>query len=190
MLRPGGRAVISDIVSDEEVPDHLKADPDLWSGCLSGVLTETGFLNAFEEAGFHGIELLTRQAEPWQTIEGIEFRSVTVAAYKGKQGPCEETNKAVVYLGPWKRVVDDDGHVLRRGVREAVCEKTYQILMREPYAGQFSAVLPRQEIPVEEAASFDCRRKEPRHPRETKGADYKVTEIGEEGACCGPDGCC
>ncbi len=44
VLRKGGRAVISDIVSDEEVPEQLQNDPELWSGCISGALTEEGFL--------------------------------------------------------------------------------------------------------------------------------------------------
>jgi len=46
VLRPGGRAVISDIVSDCEVPEALRRDPVLWSGCISGALTESGFLDA------------------------------------------------------------------------------------------------------------------------------------------------
>ena len=52
VLKKGGRAVISDIVSDEEVPEELQSDPELWSGCISGALTEEGFLAAFENAGF------------------------------------------------------------------------------------------------------------------------------------------
>ena len=43
-------------------------------------------------------------------INGIEFRSVTIVAYKGKQGPCLERNQAV-YRGPFKKVEDDDGHI-------------------------------------------------------------------------------
>src|SRR3712207_5380196 len=39
VLRVGGRAVISDIVADEAVPEHLQNDPTLWSGCISGALT-------------------------------------------------------------------------------------------------------------------------------------------------------
>ena len=86
VLRRGGRAVISDIVSDEEVPEHLQSDPELWSGCISGALRESRFLEAFEAAGFYGVSILERQHDPWRTVEGIEFRSVTVAAYKGKEG--------------------------------------------------------------------------------------------------------
>ena len=48
VLQKGGRAVISDIVSDEEVPEHLQNDPELWSGCISGALTEEGFLAGFQ----------------------------------------------------------------------------------------------------------------------------------------------
>src|SRR5437660_1542566 len=94
VLRRGGRAAISDIVADEDVPADLQADPELWSGCISGALREDAFLAAFEAAGFHGIRLAERRAEPWRIVRGIEFRSVTVVAYKGKQGPCLERNQA------------------------------------------------------------------------------------------------
>src|SRR5438093_4100303 len=110
VLKNGGRAVISDIVSDEEVPEALQNDPELWSGCISGALTEEGFLDAFTLAGFYGVRILKRDAAPWRTVEGIEFRSVTIEAFKGKQGPCFERNQAVVYKGPFKEVLDDDDH--------------------------------------------------------------------------------
>ncbi len=54
VLRDGGRAAISDIVSDEDVPEELQKDPTLWSGCLSGAFREDEFLKAFEAAGFYG----------------------------------------------------------------------------------------------------------------------------------------
>ncbi|HUG17831.1 MAG TPA: methyltransferase domain-containing protein, partial [Planctomycetaceae bacterium] len=111
VLKNGGRAAISDIVCDEEVPEHLQNDPNLWSGCISGAFREDEFVQAFEEAGFHGMTIVNRQTEPWQVVEGIEFRSITVLAWKGKQGPCLERNQAVVYKGPFKSVEDDDGHV-------------------------------------------------------------------------------
>src|SRR5438132_12163969 len=40
VLKKGGRAVICDIVSDEEVPAEMQSDPELWSSCISGALTE------------------------------------------------------------------------------------------------------------------------------------------------------
>ncbi len=115
VLKRGGRAVISDIVCDEDPTPTILNDPKLWSGCIAGAFREDVFLNMFEQAGFYGVEILARQAEPWQVIDGVEFRSVTVRAFKGKDGPCWERNQAVVYKGPWKAVQDDDGHTLYRG---------------------------------------------------------------------------
>ena len=117
VLKKGGRAVISDIVSDEEVPEEMQSDPELWSGCISGALTEERFLAAFENAGFYGIQILKRDAQPWRTVQGIEFRSVTIEAFKGKQGECLERNQAVIYRGPFKEVLDDDNHRMERGKR-------------------------------------------------------------------------
>ena len=188
VLRRGGRVVISDIVSDEEVPLEMQEDTELWSGCISGAFTEHGFLAAFEESGFYGIRILERERQPWRTVDGIEFRSVTVEAFKGKEGPCLERNQAVVYKGPFREVLDDDGHRLVRGQRHAVCDKTFRLYGQEPYREQFELVEPRVEIPLDEAAPFDCSRTPLRHPRESKGEEYHATS--EPVPCCEPGDCC
>jgi len=189
VLKRGGRVAISDIVSDESVPEHLAKDADLWSGCVSGAFQEEAFLRAFEGAKFHGIEIEDFSSEPYQTVEGIEFRAMTVTAYKGKEGPCVERNQGVIYRGPWKQVVDDDGHTLERGARMAVCDKTFKLYSQPPYAGQFILVPPREEVPLEAARVFDCARDHKRHPRETKGVEFKVTQLS--GSVCGPgSNCC
>ena len=156
VLRRGGRAVISDIVSDVEVPEHLRADPELWSGCISGAYQEEAFLRAFEQAGFHGITLEKRDSAPWQVVEGIEFRSVTVVAYKGKQGPCFDHGQAVVLKGPWKAVLDDDEHVYERGVPTAVCAKTFELLSAAPYGGAFELLEPAEPVDPATAPPFAC----------------------------------
>jgi ubiquinone/menaquinone biosynthesis C-methylase UbiE len=189
VLKRGGRVAISDIVSDEPVPEHLAQDPNLWSACVSGAFREEEFLRAFEEAKFHGIRIEEFTSEPYQTIEGIEFRAITVTAYKGKEGPCIERNQAVIYRGPWKQVIDDDGHTLERGARMAVCDKTFKLYSQPPYAGQFILVPPREEIAVEDAGPFDCARDHKRQPRETKGVEFKATQLS--GSVCGPgSNCC
>ena len=151
--------------------------------------TEHGFLEAFENAGFHGMRILERDPDPWRTVEGLEFRSLTVEAFKGKEGVCLERNQAVVYRGPFKEVLDDDGHRMERGRRYAVCDKTYRLYSNEPYLGAFEFIDPIESVPLETAEPFDCSRTVLRHPRETKGEDYEVTT--EPVACCEPgDGCC
>jgi arsenite methyltransferase len=188
VLRRGGRVAISDIVSDEPVPEHLAKDPNLWSACVSGAFQEEEFLRAFEEAKFHGIRIEELSVEPYRIVEGIEFRAITVTAHKGKEGPCIERNQAVVYRGPWKQVVDDDGHTLERGARMAVCDKTFKLYSQPPYAGQFILVPPRQEVALESAGAFDCARDHRRSARETKGAEFKVTALS--GSVCGPGSSC
>jgi SAM-dependent methyltransferase len=189
VLRVGGRVAISDIVCDEPVPERLRRDPELWSGCISGAFEERELLGLFEAAGFHGIALERWEAEPFAVVEGIEFRSLTVTAHKGKQGPCHEALEAVVYRGPWKRVEDDDGHVLVRGERTAVCAKTLRLLTSEPYAAQTIPVSPRTPVPEAERAPFDCSRAGRRDPRETKGTGYADTRAPAAGAC-SEEGCC
>lgn len=190
VVRRGGRVAISDIVSDEHIPVELQADPELWSGCISGAYREDAFLDAFDRAGFHGMEIIKRDEKPWRTIQGIEFRSITVVAHKGKQGPCWERKQAVIYRGPWRKVIDDDGHVLERGKRMAVCDKTFQIYKREPYEQDILPIAPYQAISLEEAAAFDCACSALRDPRETKGLDYEVTDLSGRDCCVPGTNCC
>ena len=167
VLKRGGRVAISDIVSDEDIPLELQEDRDLWSGCISGAFREDLFLKAFENAGFYGVQVASLAEEPYRTVKGIEFRSITVTAYKGKEGPCIERNQAVIYKGPWKEVLDDDKHILKRGIRTAVCDKTYQIFSKTPYRDEVILV----------------------PPRETKGKAYRKT-TKEVSACSPEEGCC
>ena len=85
--------------------------------------------------------------------------------------------------------MDDDGHVLERGARMAVCDKTFQIYSKEPYVSQIIAVEPIENIALENAKEFNCRRTAKRHPRETKGLEYDLTDLtGAE--CCEPGSDC
>ncbi|MBM0742900.1 methyltransferase domain-containing protein [Phormidium sp. CLA17] len=192
VLKRGGRAVISDIVCDEDPSPEILSDPKLWSGCIAGAFREHAFLEMFEQAGFHGIEILARQEAPWQIIDGIEFRSMTVRAYKGKQSSRLERNQAVIYKGPWSAVQDDDGHTLYRGQRMAVCDKTFELYTdpHSPYHQDLIPVLPHTAIPLESAPVFDCSRDSLRHPGETKGVNYRDTILDDGSACCSPTASC
>ncbi len=140
VLRVGGRAVISDIVSGAAVPVEMQNDPELWSGCISGALTEEDFMQAFVDAGFYGARLLKRDAQPWRMVQGIEFRSVTIEAFKDEPGENAERKQTVIYKGPFKEVLDDQGQRLERGKRQAVSGQTFQRFGREPYRDCFELI--------------------------------------------------
>ncbi|MBK8248573.1 MAG: arsenite methyltransferase [Gemmatimonadetes bacterium] len=52
VLAPGGRFAVSDVVLRGELPDDVRRSVALFTGCVSGALTETEFLDYLRDAGF------------------------------------------------------------------------------------------------------------------------------------------
>ncbi len=142
VVRPGGRIAISDIVSDEPVPEELKQDPNLWSGCIAGAMQEHAFLQGFVDAGFAAVKLDKWADRPWRVVDGIEFRAVTVTAVKPQGSECIDYGHAVIYKGPFEKVYDEEGHVYCRGQRMAVCERTFRFLTEGPLKENFIGIAP------------------------------------------------
>jgi ubiquinone/menaquinone biosynthesis C-methylase UbiE len=182
VLKPYGRVAIADIVSDEPVPERLKQDSELWSGCVSGAFEEREFLAAFVEAGFAAVRLDRWDLSPWRTVEGIEFRSATLTAVKGEGTACIDRGHAVIYRGPYAEVRDEEGHVFPRGERIAVCERTFRMLAEGPCRDDFIAIEPAVlQPPVAWCAPPNTRRP----PAETKGGRQVAAGDCGGGACCG-----
>lgn len=180
VLKPGGRAAICDIVSDEVVPAHLKSDALLWSGCISGAFQESEFLRVFAEAGFVAVGYDKWSAKPWQVVEGIEFRSVTLTATKPESSPCLDVGQAVIYRGPYAKVYDDEGHEFPRGERIAVCERTFRLLTEGPYRDHFIGISPNTpREPVTWCAPAGTRRP----ASETKSATHIAPSCDSAGCC-------
>ncbi len=135
ILKPGGRVAISDIVVDRHVPDSMKQDPELWSGCLSGAFQEQALLDAFSSVGFEAVAYDQWSEQPWQVIEGYSFRSVTLNAIKpsSSQGVSEGASEAgmvtVMYRGPYQCVTTDLGETFIRGERVDVLRSRAQSLV-------------------------------------------------------------
>ena len=83
ILKPGGRFIISDIVSDKPVPGYMKRDKELWSACISGALTDARFKEAALKAGFPDVTLIKNYL--YKKVEYINFYSVTLKGTK----PCK-----------------------------------------------------------------------------------------------------
>jgi ubiquinone/menaquinone biosynthesis C-methylase UbiE len=178
VLKPGGRVAISDIVSDERIPRHLKEDPELWSGCISGAFQEQEFLQAFTDTGFVAVSYDKWDAEPWQVVDGLEFRSVTLTAVKGDGSECIDRGHAVIYRGPYASITDDEGHLFPRGERMAVCERTFRFLTEGPLKKDFIGIAPAKLAdPVPWCAPAGTRRP----ASETKGGHVSG---GRGGGCC------
>ena len=141
VLADHGRIVISDIVSDREVPPHLKVNPRLWGECLVGALTQEDFLAQLERAGFYGLTI--RERTFWKDVEGYSFYSMTVEGRKlEKQAGCVFQGHRAVYLGPGKAFVDEEGHLFPRNEPYEVCTDTVAKLSRPPYRDMFAVLEP------------------------------------------------
>ncbi len=144
VLKDHGRIVISDIVSEQEVPPHLKVNPRLWGECLVGALTQEEFLAQLERAGFYGLSVLKRTY--WKEVEGYPFYSVTVQGFKfEKRDGCVYQGHRAIYLGPGKAFVDEEGHLFPRNEPYEVCTDTVAKLDRPPYQGMFAILEPGEE---------------------------------------------
>lgn len=60
VLKPNGRALISDLVSEKELPQELKEDSKAWSECLGGVLEKKEYLDTIRSAGLNNIEIVNK----------------------------------------------------------------------------------------------------------------------------------
>jgi len=137
VLKPGGRIAISDIISDRAIPEHLQQDAELWSGCISGAFEEQAFIDAFVDAGFVAVGYDKWEQEPWQVVEDIEFRSVTITAIKPVEESGDGSTKEVVFVGPYQLVVDEEGHEYWRGERTEVTSAKQEQLLSALYNGHF-----------------------------------------------------
>jgi len=181
VTKPGGRVAISDIVSDEFVPAHMKKDQKLWSGCISGALQEHEFLEAFVNAGFVAVAYDKWENETWQIVEDIEFRSVTITAIKPKEETAQDQGHAVMYRGPYSEVYDDDGYAYFKGIRMAVSDKMYELLTSEAYGEDFIGIEPAEDF---ETCEWNAEPGSLRSAAQTKGSSHKKDHT-HEGGCCG-----
>ncbi len=180
VTKPGGRVAISDIISDEPVPEHLKQDTILWSGCISGALQEHEFLKAFDDAGFVALCYDKWENEPWQVVEGLEFRSVTITAIKPQHEKPLDKGHAVIYKGPYAEVSDDDGNIYPRGLRIAVSNRSFSLLTSETYNDNFVGIAPAVE---KQATSWSSAPGTLKPVKETKGGQHQDNSNKGKSCC-------
>ncbi len=111
-LRPGGRMVISDIVAGEEIPEHVRHNPQLKAECVGGALTQDEMLFMLSKLGFDNVRIMHHVK--WREVEGVQFFSDTVYAERAEE------------IGPPQYVVNttpDDAEPERHAEGCIVCGK-------------------------------------------------------------------
>lgn len=62
VLKPKGRMMISDIVTEKELPDDIRKSFSAWADCIGGALLKTDYLDAMKQAGFKDIKIMDEKA--------------------------------------------------------------------------------------------------------------------------------
>ncbi|MCL5105506.1 MAG: arsenite methyltransferase [Armatimonadetes bacterium] len=70
VLRPGGRILVSDIVT-HDLPEEIRRSLEAWASCVAGALEEDDYLDAIRGAGFSDVEIVARIDYDEQTISAI-----------------------------------------------------------------------------------------------------------------------
>ncbi len=115
-LRPGGRIVISDVVTPKEPPPWVRSDRELIGGCLGGALVESYLFAMLKDIGFEGSRVIRRF--PYKEVSGHMFFSLTFEAFRPRVGADLEKGEkriGLILKGPLERVVLEDGRTFSKG---------------------------------------------------------------------------
>jgi ubiquinone/menaquinone biosynthesis C-methylase UbiE len=80
VLRPGGRMVISDMVTDRSLPLEARKQVASWASCVAGALPEQEYLDLIQQAGF--LKPTTQKGISGGMLGDVEVYSLEVIARK------------------------------------------------------------------------------------------------------------
>jgi len=84
VLKPDGRLLVSDLVTEGELPEEVRSSFDAWAGCIAGALEKSDYLNKIAAAGFKNVKIVSQK--PYTIDVSPELRgkiiSVQVEAHK------------------------------------------------------------------------------------------------------------
>jgi len=70
VLKPGGQMVVSDMVG-ENIPEWLRENKNLYSACISGVISEKEYLSGLRKAGLEKIKVSERKTYQSDELESL-----------------------------------------------------------------------------------------------------------------------
>jgi ubiquinone/menaquinone biosynthesis C-methylase UbiE len=87
VLRPGGRILIADLVTEGPLPPDVRASAAAWADCLAGAMPKAAYLETIRSAGFAEVAVVSESPyEPPGMDERLQGQiiSVKVRAVKGQ----------------------------------------------------------------------------------------------------------
>ena len=93
VLKPGGRLAISDVVASTDLPDEIRNDLALYSGCMAGASQISELQTLLEENGFEQISIKPKDdskgfIKDWAPGRGVEEYVLSATIEAVKPGGC------------------------------------------------------------------------------------------------------
>ncbi len=83
VLKPGGRIMVSDLVTERELPEEVRKSFDAWAGCIAGALEKNEYLSTIRGAGFKNVKIASESTYNIDVSqESVRITSVQVEACK------------------------------------------------------------------------------------------------------------
>ncbi len=108
ILKNNGRIVISDVVSEKNLPPTFMQDEKLKGECLAGALTEEKLIETLRLLNFSNILVLSRTF--YREVDGFKFFSITFSAEK-----INKKKSFVYYPGPSNYYIDEEFNIFPKG---------------------------------------------------------------------------
>jgi SAM-dependent methyltransferase len=84
VLKPNGRIMISDLVTEGNLPDEVKKSFDAWGGCVAGALEKNDYLDKIRKTGFKNVRIVSESSYDVDVSKQLKGKitSVKVEGYK------------------------------------------------------------------------------------------------------------
>jgi len=84
VLKPGGRLMVSDLVTEGELPEKVRRSFDAWACCIGGALEKQEYLEVIKKAGFEAVRIVSEASYEIDVSEELKGKitSVHVEAHK------------------------------------------------------------------------------------------------------------
>src|SRR5207249_5778941 len=116
-LRPGGRLVVSDMVTRGPLPHSIRSDPAAWAACIAGAVDLDDYLAMIRAAGFERVETVTstpgapgqvfsatvRAIKPDRKILPAEVDSIHLGMFQHLLAPALHPDRALLEAAPQVR---------------------------------------------------------------------------------------
>jgi arsenite methyltransferase len=84
VLKPNGRLMVSDHVTQGTLPETVRKSFYAWAGCIAGALEKREYLETIKRAGFESVKVASERAYTIDVSKELKGKltSVQVEAYK------------------------------------------------------------------------------------------------------------